>query len=393
METDSKLNRHRVAIYQSHPTQMEAPLFRKMAQEFSLKVYFWRTSTITQLIDPELGHPPGWDFLLVDGYEHEVIPANGFFHRYLRRTAPFMTDEFDAIVINGYGFRESLIALFTARSKGLPVIVRSDTTMLYERSPWKEKVREPLLHILLGQISAFLATGSRAKEYLMHYGVPEHKIFRFPYAIDNDRFSQESERCRSIRTEFRIGIGVPPEATVFLAVIKLIEREGCFHLIEGFSRIAQSDPKAWLVIVGDGPEKSKLQRQVFSMKIPRIVFAGYQQYSALPKFYAAADVFIHPALVEPWGVSVNEAMACGLPVIVSDKVGSGYDLVQHGWNGFVYQAGDPVSLANVLTQFLRKFAERKLMGERSRQIVQDWGFNACTSELGTALTYIKSETT
>jgi glycosyltransferase involved in cell wall biosynthesis len=371
----------KLAIFMSHPTQMEAPLFRKMTAHFDLKVFFWKTAVLDQMIDPELGHPPGWDFPLTEGYPNEVLPQNG---SWLPDLEYSKVETYDAILVNGYGFKEALAAIFKALRKKIPVFLRSDTTLLQRRPVWKEGFRSIFLRSLFKKISAFMVTGSLAKHYLLHYQVPNEKIFLFPYAVDNELISDSCRKYRTRRDPLRNELGLPEGATVFLAIIKLIEREGGIDLLRAFEQVIKIAPNSVLIIVGDGSDRQKFVEHVQSKAIPNVLFAGYQPYSMLPKYFALADVFVHPARFEPWGVSVNEAMACGLPVIASDCVGASYDLVKEQENGFIYKAGDVNRLSEALTNFLNA-NKKQSMGDRSLQIINEWNYDLCIRELKKAI--------
>jgi glycosyltransferase involved in cell wall biosynthesis len=124
----------------------------------------------------------------------------------------------------------------------------------------------------------------------------------------------------------------------------------------------------------------------------QVIFMGYQPYSYLPKYYALADVFVHPAIQEPWGVSVNEAMACGLPVIVSDRVGAAYDLVQDGENGFIFRGGDVRSLQTVLERFFSiPENERLKMDAKSQDIIRTWSYRTNLQGLLAVVNYLKNK--
>jgi glycosyltransferase involved in cell wall biosynthesis len=386
--------KYKLAVLVSHPTQFEAPLYKKIAESdfIDLNVFFWTTDRSAELVDPELGHPPGWDISLTEGYKYSLLPQHIRACWQFLRSEIFRNRTYDAVIVNGYSARVAQLTLLAGFFFDVPVILRSDTTLLYRKSLWKQLVKETVLRVLFPLIPAFMATGSLSKEYLLHYGVPSKKIFLWPYAVDNEVIAEKCREYMKQRDILRAEIGVPSDSVVVLAVNKFVHREGVFDLLKAYAQLAGIHPKLSLVLVGDGEQKELLIKYVREHHVPRVVFAGYQPYSLLPKYYALADVFVHPATNEPWGVSVNEAMACGLPVIVSNLVGAAYDLVKDGDNGFIYRGGDVESLRNTLEKFLLyNIDKRKSMRKSSLEIIKGWGYDKCLNEIEKVLLYL-SET-
>ena len=147
-------------------------------------------------------------------------------------------------------------------------------------------------------------------------------------------------------------MGFSEDDFIVLGIMKWHQREDPLVLIRAFKELLCIQPRARLILVGDGPLKNTVHQMLADIA-DKVNTPGYVSYSQLPKFYALADVFVHPAPSEPWGVSVNEAMACGVPVMVSTGVGAREDLVDEGETGFVFPLGDWRALADKLVSFSR----------------------------------------
>jgi glycosyltransferase involved in cell wall biosynthesis len=253
-------------------------------------------------------------------------------------------------------------------------------------------MRSGVFRIVFRLIPAFMVKGSLSKDYLRYYGVPEEKVFLFPYAVDNEMLATKCNFYKQQKYTLRAELGIAENTIVVLAIAKFVPREGVTTLLEAYAQLQNYQHTA-LVLVGDGPQKEMLQS--FAQKNcseKQVIFVGYQPYSHLPKYYALADVFVHPAIQEPWGVSVNEAMACGLPVIVSDRVGAAYDLVQDGENGFIFRGGDVRSLQTVLERFFSiPENERLKMGAKSQDIIRTWSYCTNLQELLAVVNYLKNK--
>jgi glycosyltransferase involved in cell wall biosynthesis len=219
----------------------------------------------------------------------------------------------------------------------------------------------------------FLGVGSLTLQYLAAYGIPREKMGLFPYAVDVEAFRQGSALPPEERLAVRERLGVPPGARLVLALAKFNEREAPWDLLRAFDRLRHRED-VWLVLAGDGPEREDLEETVKANGLDRVRFPGYVPYPELPALYAASDLFVHPAREERWGVSVQEALACGLPVIASSRVGAGVDLIEPGHNGFLYEAGWEGELARRVEDALALPSEG--VRSASEAVLSKWDYAA-----------------
>jgi glycosyltransferase involved in cell wall biosynthesis len=141
---------------------------------------------------------------------------------------------------------------------------------------------------------------------------------------------------------------------------------------------------AYLLIVGDGEERTALERQAAATNLP-VRFCGFRNQSELPRFFDLASVFVLPSRHEPWGLIVNEAMNAACPAIVSDDVGCGPDLIEDGVNGCIYPVGNINALANAIHRVIADPATAASMGQKARERMQSWGFEQDVTGLRQAL--------
>jgi glycosyltransferase involved in cell wall biosynthesis len=190
-----------------------------------------------------------------------------------------------------------------------------------------------------------------------------------PSAVDNDWWSEQA--VKADRSAVRAAWGVPPNGSVVLFCAKLQPWKGPGDLLAAFARANVSD--SYLVFAGDGPERNNLERSAREMGFgDRVRFLGFLNQSQLAAVYCAADFFVLPSLFEPFGLVVNEAMLCGLPVAVSDCVGARFDLVRPDENGYVYRAGDVEALAAILGDILGDPEKRARMSAAARRRMESW---------------------
>jgi len=252
---------------------------------------------------------------------------------------------YDCLIINGYSKTVYLMALFAARLRGVRAALRIDSVLLGGEPLLKTLAKRIVYGVLFPLFSQFFATSSLTVEYLRRFGVAANRIALFPYTVDTEYFASRSAELRPQRSAIRARFGIPRDARVVLAVAKLNAREAPWDLLEALEGAER--PDVWTLIVGDGDQRASLQ-ELAASRLRQVVFAGYVPYIDLVSMYVAADVFVHAAHREPWGVSVHEAIACNLPVVASSHVGAGYDLIRPGLNGYRYQAGDAADLRDKL---------------------------------------------
>jgi len=238
------------------------------------------------------------------------------------------------------------------------------------RTWWKETIKRQIV----GIYSAALIGGQRHVEYLVELGMPRERIFTGYDVVDNDYFARRTLEIRNSKFEIRKQYGLPEN--YFLASARFIEKKNLPRLIGAYSKYRQKsevgahtsevgkESAPWdLVILGDGPLKADLCRLISVLRLTAHVhLPGFKQYEELPVYYALAKAFVHASTTEQWGLVVNEAIASGLPVIVSQRCGCVPELVQD--NGFTFEPTDERELASRLSQMaslsddeLRRFGD------------------------------------
>ncbi|HVT58076.1 MAG TPA: glycosyltransferase [Thermoanaerobaculia bacterium] len=360
----------RITFLVERPTQFEAPFFRYAARDgrHQLRVLFTGANLAKPAFDPELGHTVSWDVDLLGGFPHSVAPLRGrvgWLARELRR------DSCDLLIANGYTRAEYLLAAMLARRAGIATALRLDSVLWNSSKTRRQAKRLLFSGLLMRLFDLFLGVGSLSLGYLAACGVPAERRGLFPYAIDVEHFRDRSCLSLEERTLVRGRLKFPPSARVVLAVAKLISREAPWDLLRALPHLA---PEVRLLLVGDGPDRPGLEATANELGPGRVVFLGYVPYAELPALYAAADLFVHPAREERWGVSVAEALACGLPVLASSRVGAGYDLLLAGRNGWQYTTGDEVELARRIEDALA--LDQREVAAASNEVLSHWNYAA-----------------
>ena len=209
----------------------------------------------------------------------------------------------------------------------------------------------------------------------------KEKIFPGYDAVDNEYFFQKANVVRNNPDKFRHLPGLDEEDPFFLASAKLIARKNIDGLIKAYQQYrlvcAKNDIHyPWrLIILGDGEQREQLGDFIHHAQIEGVVLAGFRDIEDLPAYYALAGLFIHIAIQEQWGLVVNEAMACGLPVLVSDQLGCAYDLIEEGVNGFVVDPHNLQEISQVMYNMAHGDVNLKSFGRASLEIIRNWGID------------------
>jgi glycosyltransferase involved in cell wall biosynthesis len=239
------------------------------------------------------------------------------------------------------------------------------------RTEWKEWVKRRIARIC----SAALVGGTPHEDYMKKLGMPPERIFRGYDAVDNNYFADGAAELRSRRAEISAKHGLP--ANYFLASARFVEKKNLPRLIQAYSLYRKKSQAAapWdLVIVGDGPLKSELCRVISDLGLQDcVLLPGFKQYGELPVYYAFAGAFVHASTTEQWGLVVNEAMASGLPVLVSNRCGCATDLVQEGRNGFKFDPSNVEELSQLMLRVSAVDFPLAAFGAASARVIADWG--------------------
>ncbi len=254
-----------------------------------------------------------------------------------------LKEPFDIIVICGYSSPTAILAMAYLRSHRIPYFLEVDGGMIRQDSPVKLRLKRMLVRGAAG----YLSTGVTVSDYLQHYGAETEKIYRYPFSSLESGDIWESPAALEEKKALREALGISEER-VILAVGQFIPRKGLDVLLDA---AAHMENTVGIYMVGGEPTPEILQKWE-KRKLPRVHFVGFRKKEELKKYYRAADVLAMPTREDIWGLVVNEAMACGLPVVSTDRCVAARELVEDGVNGYLVPAEDPAALAKKLGQVL-----------------------------------------
>ncbi len=275
----------------------------------------------------------------------------------------------DVVAVPGWSRPQALHALAHCLGRGIPTVLLSESQARdSSRRPLAEWVKSWVVH----SADAALVGGRSHAAYLHRLGMPAGRIAMGYDAVDNTYYQAESARARCDAAQWRSRLSLPDRYV--LACARMVPQKNLPVLMEAFAILKRRGMSGVsLVIVGDGPERPRIEAGVRRLGLVGSVhLAGFRQIDELPAYYALADAFVLPSIVEPWGLVVNEAMACGLPVIVSRRAGCARELVRES-NGRLVDPTTPAQMADALAEVLLDPALRARMGASSLRGVARWG--------------------
>lgn len=288
----------------------------------------------------------------------------------------------DAVLCGGYNYMTSWQAAYWARFHRVPLLLWSESTALDKRHGHRpvEFLKAQFLHLC----RSFVVPGRSSLNYLKDFGISDQLIFTAPNAVNVTLFSKPAKLARCNQFEVRVRRSLP--SRYFLFVGRLVKAKGIFELLETYAQLdTEIRDKVGLVFVGDGADRPALMERAARIAPGTIQFPGFIHREGLSDFYALADALIFPTHSDPWGLVVNEAMSCGLPVVVTGVAGCVADLVQDGWNGFVVAPKDHVALASAMTRLASDSVLRMEMGSRSRERIEAYSPEAWAEGLVNAV--------
>jgi len=287
----------------------------------------------------------------------------------------------DVIVCGGYNYLASWITLRWARRHRVPFLLWVESTAMDHRAG--HALVESMKSQFMRSCAGFLVPGKSSFQYLRNYGMRAETIFTAPNAVDTELFMRNAATARQDAVNHRQKLNLPANFFVFAG--RMVPEKGIFDLLEAYKLQAPELRSQWgLVFVGDGPALPELEKRATGIREGSVQFVGFAQREQLAVYYGLAGAFVFPTHSDPWGLVINEAMACKLPVIVSAAAGCAEDLVQNGWNGYTFAPGSLEQLAAHMKTIASDEQMRLQMGEHGYERIQSYSPEFCANGIATA---------
>ncbi len=360
--------KHRLAIVTEIISPYRIPLFNDLAQHPAVDLH------VIFLADTDPGLRQWRVYKEEIRFSYEVLSSRrmrlGSTQLLLNRGMAGALQAFraDAILCGGYNYAASWQALAWARRRKVPFLLWSESHSHELRRT--RRLVEFLKNEFLHRCSGFVVPGRLAREYLHLRGIEDGIIFCAPNAVDNQLFGRAAAAARANSTVLRKELNLPDRYLLFVG--RLVREKGIFELLQAYAQLdASVREQVGLVFAGDGEQRARLAQQSEGIA-GAVHFAGFVHREQLAAYYALAEALILPTYTDTWGLVVNEGMACGLPLVVSDSAGCAPDMVREGWNGLLVPPRDIARLASALNTLATRSDLRTTMSQNSSQLIAEF---------------------
>jgi glycosyltransferase involved in cell wall biosynthesis len=377
--------RMRLALVVSHPIQYFVPLYRRLARrsDMILKVFFTWHAGQAAVEDRGFKQAVAWDIPMTEGYPFELVPNISHrpgTHRFLGLRNPALVERVtawkpDVVQVTGWAWLSHLQALHALQRRGVPTLFRGDSHLLDGKpSGMHGRIKRRLLQRVFSWPAGFLVVGSANAEYYKYFGVDAARLYPCVHSIDVERFAEPADALEQQARDWRARLQIRSEQKVLLFAGKFEAKKRPVDLMEAVLRLPVEN--VMLVLVGAGELQAEIDR-IAAAHPQRFRVLPFQNQSRMPIVYRLGDlVVLFSGYGETWGLAVNEALACGRPVLVSDRVGCAADVVDRGC-GRVIAWNDFAALERAVTELMNGDV---LLGMRRAAAERAWRFDVAVTE-------------
>ena len=303
----------------------------------------------------------------------------------------------DILMIPGWGYPNSRAALKWAKKHDIPAILMSESKWNDEpRKWWKEALKSRLY---VRAFKSALVGGQLHRDYLIQLGFSQAAISLGYDIVDNAHFTHQAQRAKENASWIRQQQPSIPKNPYFIVVTRFIPRKNVPRLIDAYAQYRSlytefhAQKQVWdLVICGNGIEESKIRDKISQYQLDSFVhLPGFKSYQEIPQWFGLASAFIHPALSEQWGLVVNEALASGLPALVSNQCGCFPEMIREGINGFGFDPQNTEALAQLMIKISQGKVDLTAMSQAAIEHVKRFSPDTFGTGFQQAVEYALSE--
>jgi glycosyltransferase involved in cell wall biosynthesis len=368
----------RVTVISPEPTPYRSPLFDRVSarDEIDLTVIYaahtvaartWKVEPLHRAVFLDGLKVPG-----VRGVLRHDYPVTPGIWRALREAKP------ECVVVSGWSTFAAQAAITWCRARRVPYVLLVESHDAGPKPDWRRRVKQTVVPPIVKGAASVLVVGSLARESVLALGAPPGRVRVFANTIDVARFGERADRLAGRRPELRDVLGVSPDDVAVVSVARLAPEKRIDGLLRAVAKVG--DERLIAIVVGEGPEHARLEQLARELGV-RATFTGDRPWESVVEAYAASDVFALLSEREPWAVVVNEAAACGLPLVLSDRVGAAHDLLRDGENGVLVPSGDVEAAADALRRLAVDRDLRLRMGAKSRELAKGFGYGPSVENL------------
>ncbi len=407
-------NLWRIAIVADKVMPYRTALYRKIASSpmIDLTVLFLDQWGYEKRYDPTMGIELSWGTSVVEGFKYVFLKGIALtkvtytgvdqlekeMHcRYIGRLIFYLRtffgilclkvipkiarSDFDAVIVEGYHSVSLFMASISAMLSGKIVFLRTEADLGMKRPVLLRMIKYAYLRLLFSLFDRILYSSSCSEDYYAHYGIRSDYLTFVPSAVDNEFFKKQRTTSNQKASRIRQELGISDDMIVVLGVGRMVKRKKWDHLIKAFETARRQNNKLALILVGDGPEYNFLQNRVMENNIDNVFLVGFMNQSQIVDYYETADILAQTSEYDPSPKVLNEAINFGLPLLVSDKVGTARDLCIDRFNGFIFEHGNTHALAKKLLFLSIHHDVREEFGSNSLTLVDEWSLDTCVKNI------------
>lgn len=370
----------KICILTNIPTAYKNPLFELLNKVKNINVLY------TACIEKNRQ----WKINFGDGYQYKVLKGITVNRKHINLGVikGVLDKKNEMFIIGGLENPSMVIAACTCiLSKKKYALLLDGYSSKLENLSRENKIKKDMKKYIIKNASAYLVSGKTARDYYIYYGADLKKFFRSYLTVDVEYFKKNSIISKERKMELKDQLKL--KEIVIICVARLNEKKGINELINAFNSLTQEFHNISLLLVGNEEKENKYKDYVKDLGNSDIKFTGFVDYNRIPQYYAISDIFILPTKEDVWGLVINEAMACSLPVITTSCAGASYELVTNNKNGIVLNEINEEQIRKSLRDLILHKEKRILMGRESSSIIDKWTYNESISGFMDAINYME----
>lgn len=367
----------KIAIVISHPIQHFCPQYVSFTKNESIafKVFFGSALGFKQYVDENFKKEISWNNLNLDKFDHHFLNGDKIIQPDKNLDAVTLDAELnkyqpDLIFTYGYFQKLQRRAYRWAIKNKVALAYISDSELRHKRNEIKGLFKSIYVGNYFSKINYFLTMGDANEAYYEKHGVPREKMIRMHYPIDFDFYKNSYLKKEALAHELKRKFSIPEDAIVLSVVGKLVPWKNQDHLMDAMKLLEDEGIFTHLFVLGSGEMKDAWEWKAKDLKKSKVHFTGFVNIDQLPSYYAATDIYVHPASLEPHSVAISEAIMMGCSIVLSDRCGSygESDDVQEDKNGYIFQFGNIRELAQKLELLIQNKPKTESFGNYSHQL-------------------------
>lgn len=274
--------------------------------------------------------------------------------------------QYDLVICYDYTTKEEIKLIVRCRCLGIPYCVNADGMKMTRHG---NILRDAVKRYLVRPAAGCFASGKNAARYLINNGAREDRIYYHTFSTLHPADILSAPVTEEARTALREKLGLTGFQKIVIAVGRFIPLKRYDALIRAWKTMPED---VLLLLVGGGAEEENYRAVIGESDLHNVRLEGFHPKEELKKYYMAADLFVHPTSYDVWGLVINEAMACGLPAVVSDHCVAGLELVENGVNGYVFTLYDDEEMIRDVKKVLADDETRAAMKKASLEKIGDY---------------------